>query len=64
MTDNKSGINQSINQLYSGHDKLPTPLPSDATLQPDGENPLTLKVIQKNIKTNEIKNPEKKDNTI
>jgi hypothetical protein len=35
--------------------------------QPDGENPMTLKVLQKtkqNIKTNEDKNQEQKHNTI
>jgi hypothetical protein len=51
-------------QPRSGHDKLPTPLPSDPNQQPDGENPLTLKVLQKNLKTNENKNQEQKDNTI
>jgi hypothetical protein len=33
--------------LYSGYDKLLTPLPSGAKHQPDGENPATLKVLQK-----------------
>jgi hypothetical protein len=38
--------------------------PSDAKHQPDGENPMTLKASQKNIKTKENKNQEQKDNTI
>jgi hypothetical protein len=43
---------------------MTTPLPSDAKHQPGGENSMTLKVLQKNIKTNENKNQEQKDNTI
>jgi apolipoprotein N-acyltransferase len=46
--------------LFGGHDKLPTPLPSDAKHQPDGENPMTLKALQKNIKTKENKNQEQR----
>jgi hypothetical protein len=40
------------------------PSPPMQKHQPDGENPMTLEVLEKNIKTNENKTQEQKDNTI
>jgi hypothetical protein len=37
-------------QPRSGHDKLPTPLPSGAKNEPDRKNLVTLKVLLKELK--------------